>query len=251
VRRTDYAAIARVYDQNPERRQDEADGDLRDYLESHPAGSYAALDLGCGTGSYLAAQARHLRGYPVSWHGLDRSPEMLAVARGKLRNAALRAGDAASLPYADGMFDVVVVNFAFHHFEDKPAVLDEAVRVLKPGGMLKIRNIAPSRMRRWLVYRYWPETRREDRRRFWPVGRLRRELRGRGLVVRLSVRKRRFRKHLVDLLQDAARRDVSQLAILDEKAYKRGLERIERDARSTGSRRDEIALLTCIGRRTG
>lgn len=105
-------------------------------------------------------------------------------------------------------------------------------------------------MRRWLIYRYWPETRKLDRRRFWPIRRLRRELRRRGLSVKLSVRRRRYQRDLAGVVRDARRRDVSQLAILDEKTYKRGLERIERDARSTRSRRDETALLTCIARKS-
>jgi ubiquinone/menaquinone biosynthesis C-methylase UbiE len=97
------------------------------------------LDVACGTG-------RFLRFVKQSWPrigatGLDLSEAYLAEARQHLKpydDVALEAGNAESLPFADGSFDVVTSIYLFHEVppEVRRTIAGEFARVLKPGGRL-------------------------------------------------------------------------------------------------------------------
>jgi len=51
--------------------------------------------------------------------------------------------DGADLPFADHSFDYLTISDALHHFRDVETALDEALRVLKPGGKLYILEFDP------------------------------------------------------------------------------------------------------------
>jgi SAM-dependent methyltransferase len=91
-------------------------------------GSGPCLELGCGTG-VRAARVRELGWLPV---GVDISAAMLRYTRGRL--AAVRA-DAARLPVRDACLPAVISVMVHTDMPDYPAVLAEAARVLKPGGI--------------------------------------------------------------------------------------------------------------------
>ena len=93
-----------------------------------------ALDLGCGGGHVAYAMAPHAAQVTAS----DLSPDMTAAveseaARRGLANIQTCCASAASLPYADGAFDMLACRFSAHHWQDVPAGLREARRVLKVG----------------------------------------------------------------------------------------------------------------------
>jgi SAM-dependent methyltransferase len=99
------------------------------------------LDVACGTGR-LAEML--LRQRPeVRIMGVDLSPEMIEVARHRMATAGdgrleWHVAPAEDVPAADGSFDVVACNNAFHLIPDATAALREFHRVLKPGGRLVI-----------------------------------------------------------------------------------------------------------------
>ena len=70
---------------------------------------------------------------------LDYSADMMGQAQEKadrlhLKNVTFRQGDVGVLPYADGVFDIVLSLNGFHAFPDKEAAYREVFRVLRPGG---------------------------------------------------------------------------------------------------------------------
>ena len=80
--------------------------------------------------------------------GIDRSSEMLRIARAKigergLANAELRQADLYSLPVADGGADVAIVHHVLHYAQQPGAAIVEAARALAPGGRLLIADFAP------------------------------------------------------------------------------------------------------------
>lgn len=102
------------------------------------------LDIGTGTGRMLEVIGPHVR----RGVGIDRSRDMLAIARvnldrAKLRNCLARQGDMYALPFTGPEFDLVLLHQVLH-YADRPAeVVAEAARVLRPGGRLIIVDVAP------------------------------------------------------------------------------------------------------------
>jgi SAM-dependent methyltransferase len=116
------------------------------------------LDLGCGPGAALAANARRTAaGFAV---GLDYAAAMIQQAR--RRNAALvrqgRAGlargDAAALPFADQSFTVVYAVNVIYFWPDAAGALQEIRRVLCHGGKVAIATRPRARIERLAFTRY-------------------------------------------------------------------------------------------------
>lgn len=105
----------------------------------------ALLDIGSGTGRLLELVA------PRTGHatGVDMSRDMLALARARLAErglgdrATVRQADMYRLPFGDAAFDAVTLQMVLHYAEDPAAALAEAARVLKPGGVLLVADLAP------------------------------------------------------------------------------------------------------------
>ena len=102
------------------------------------------LDIGTGTGRMLEILAPRVE----RALGIDQSREMLAVARVNLERAGLenglvRLGDMYQLALPDASFDAVVVHQVLHYADRPAAVIAEAARVLRPGGILVLVDFAP------------------------------------------------------------------------------------------------------------
>jgi demethylmenaquinone methyltransferase/2-methoxy-6-polyprenyl-1,4-benzoquinol methylase len=97
------------------------------------------LDVGCGTGDLTLILARRA-GPEGRVVGLDLTPEMLEVAREKVRRAGLDErielveANALAMPFADATFDGVTAGFSLRNMADLDGALREIYRVLKPGG---------------------------------------------------------------------------------------------------------------------
>ena len=88
------------------------------------------LDVASGPGYAAAAAAQ--RGAQVT--ALDFSVAMVEMARSQNPEIEFREGDAGALPFADGSFDAVVMNFGMLHLARPESAVSEALRVLRPGG---------------------------------------------------------------------------------------------------------------------
>ncbi len=121
-------------------------------------GDERVLDLGCGRGAVLLMVAKLVpRGRAVGidlWKTSDQSGNALAVTK---RNAELegvadridlQTGDMRALPFDDEAFDVVLSSLAIHNIPDpagRAKAIDDAVRVLRPGGRILIVDINATR----------------------------------------------------------------------------------------------------------
>ena len=118
-------------------------------------GDEQLLDMGCGRGAVLIAAARRLphgRAVGVDLWTADQSgnrPEAArtnAAAAGVADRVAVRTGDMTALPFPDNSFDIVTSAMAIHNIssaEGRHRALDEAIRVLRPGGQLFVADPTP------------------------------------------------------------------------------------------------------------
>ena len=125
-----------------------------DLLARHVRLGERVLEVDCGPG-VLANRMRE-RGAQVEATDLS----AVAVARAQAKGIPARQVDIDSepLPYADGVFDVVVSNSAIEHRFFHERSLDECVRVLRPGGRLIVclPNVAHWLCRWWLLTGRFP-----------------------------------------------------------------------------------------------
>ena len=102
------------------------------------------IDIGTGTGRMLELFAPRA----ASALGIDRSSEMLRLARAKLSgqglvNTDLRQADLYALPMSDGEADTAILHHVLHFAQQPGAAIREAARVLGHGGRLLIADFAP------------------------------------------------------------------------------------------------------------
>ena len=110
-------------------------GDVADVLSSELAGKELCLEIGVGTGRVALPLAE--RG--INMIGIDLAPAMLArlVANAGGRPPfSLVTADGTALPLAGGSVDAVVGCHVLHLIPDWQTALDEADRILRPGGLL-------------------------------------------------------------------------------------------------------------------
>ncbi|WP_420128845.1 class I SAM-dependent methyltransferase [Longimicrobium sp.] len=160
---------------------------LRPWTEGRDLGR--VVDVGCGTGNLLpllTGSAGRTGGYV----GVDLSPEMLRVARGKgsgVGPIGFVAADAEGLPLRDGSFDTAVSASVLHYWDDADAALAEIRRVLRPGGRLLLldwlRDPLPMRL-----LNAWMRITRVQYRRMYSRVEMRDALARAGFDLRMEVR---------------------------------------------------------------
>lgn len=110
------------------------------------------LDIGCGSGAltircalkYPGAKLTGMDYWGWEWSYAKEQCERNAAAEGVADRISFVHGDAAGLDYVDGHFDCVVSNFVFHEVKsqpDKPALILEALRVVRKGGAFAFQDL--------------------------------------------------------------------------------------------------------------
>ncbi len=143
-----FGANAAAYVVSPTHAQGASLARLVELVAPRPA--WRVLDVATAAGHTALAFAPHV----AAVVGLDLTPQMLPLARQLAAergaaNVSFAVGDVDDLPFVDGAFDVVTCRIAPHHFAGIGRFLDEAARVLRPGGVVAVvDNVVPgSRLR--------------------------------------------------------------------------------------------------------
>jgi ubiquinone/menaquinone biosynthesis C-methylase UbiE len=130
-----------------------------------PLSVNTALELSCGTGR-VTNHIRKVLQQTSKLIASDISPDMLSVAKERLKNLAVdwRSIDFNQLPFEGGSIDLVVCSFGYMFSEDKVRSFNEALRVLRPGGSLimstwdKLEYNEASNVFRTTVKKYFGDT---------------------------------------------------------------------------------------------
>jgi len=201
-----------------------------------------ALEVGCGTGSHIAAVAAHSG--CLGW-GVDPSATMLKQVPSDDR-LHFSQGSAERLPFDTSFFNLAFSVDVIHHVDDTMAYFREGFRVLSTGG--RICTVTDSeeiiRNRRPLA-EYWPETVAVELARYPSIKSLRQQMAQTGFGD--------IEEHLVEWaveVTDAApyrEKAYSCLHLISEEAFQRGLDRLENTLHS-GVVHRRVAYICLWGR---
>ncbi len=117
--------------------QDRENSEIDTIRKHSDLGGKTVLEVGCGDGRASAMLAPHVKHLVA----IDPDAAQLATARANVPGVDFRQGSGENLEFPDGSFDIVAFTFSLHH-QDPARALEEAHRVLRPGGQALV--IEPS-----------------------------------------------------------------------------------------------------------
>jgi len=238
----DYDQLAATYNRRfaAGENQGVASALLAQVESSHAA---SALEIGCGTGHWLA----HLYPSVHTCCGLDLSGGMLSQARHCAGIQRLVQGYASAQPFKDATFDFVYCVNAIHHFGKPASFIQEAFRVLRPGGRLAVIGSDPhSQEETWYLYHYFEGTYETDMARFprWETVREWVAAAGFKAPTLQEVERIQDIRQGWEILSDPflKKESCSQLALLSDAAYAAGVRRIEEAIAKAEARGEPISF---------
>jgi ubiquinone/menaquinone biosynthesis C-methylase UbiE len=237
--RVDYDKIAHLYDEPG--RDYGADPFLRKILADIIPGrltTCSILDIGCGTGKQQ--EANHSAFPNIHLVGLDLFRGMLNQARERCQSVDWIQADCTRSPFSNRSFDYVTSQFSYHHVEDKPAMIAQVHRLLKPDGRFVITNLDPWAMKDWIVYQFFPASQRRDFDDFLEREQLIFLLESAGFRgIHVERQTSNSDEPMEKFLEYARQRyRTSQLMVITDREYDQGLSRLEREVgrRPAGAR---------------
>jgi len=126
------------------------------------AAQQRVLDLGCGTGGFARALAQRLQAEVI---GVDVAAHLLRHAAAQFSTLSLRwvLGQAEALPLADQAVDRVLMSLVLHQIAHRQQAFHEVYRVLRPGGRVLVRTVAPEvTLQDWVPFRFFPAVARVE-----------------------------------------------------------------------------------------
>ncbi|MBI4661292.1 MAG: methyltransferase domain-containing protein [Verrucomicrobia bacterium] len=198
--------------------------------------SWRVLEVGCGTGNYVASISAATS---ARCSGLDPSRRMLSAARQKTTPVSWSQGRAESLPYPDGSFEFTFSVDVIHHVQDRQAFFREAFRVLADGGWIATGTDSEETIRqRMPLSYYFPETVAPELRRYPKRGEIPQFLASVGFG-QISEELAEFAYGLSDATA-IERKTFTSLHLISEEAFGQGLHRLKRDL--------EAGPISCVSR---
>jgi len=226
--KADYNEIARVYDQA--RRADKPHLEWW-YARLAEAGRLGPgkrlIDLGCGTGRFAIPLAERSGCEAV---GLDSSEEMLARAREKDAEGRVSwvLGGVESLEFAPASYDCALMSLMMHHVADHLGTFRGVHRILRPGGVLLIRQGTLEQILNDAMHRFFPETAGVDLARTPMRSQIERWLREAGFTeVEVELVRQKSAKSNEQVLEELRLRVCSALRLISDDAFYAGLRRAE------------------------
>lgn len=240
-RRVDYNSISEVYNARYEVSPLSGILNYLEFLvkEKEPL---KILEAGCGTAHWL----KKLTSFRSSLFGADYSIGMLKKSAPDSRDRInLLNADACRLPMKENSFDLIFCINAIHHFPDRNKFIETASGLLKKKGIITIIGLDPrDKEIDWYLYRYFDRTYQIDMDRFPSFDSISEMLSRSNLKV--------IDKKLVHQVNDSKagrevlndhfldKRGASQLALLTDKEYKLGIEKIINDIESADQQNEKI-----------
>jgi ubiquinone/menaquinone biosynthesis C-methylase UbiE len=140
------------------------------YVPSSPGAR--VIDIGCGTGRYalLLASMTEARVFAtdLSWAMVEKGRQ-----KDNAQNMSWSLSDACRIPFADESFDAALLFLVLHVLKDPKEALQEAYRILRPGGHCLILVHSHAQLDRQILFRFFPEARKLNKRRMLSLAKLR------------------------------------------------------------------------------
>ncbi len=191
-------------------------------------GELVILDLGAGTGRFstLLADAFDARVVGVEPSGKMRSEAERGSAHPRV---VYRDGSAAAIPAAAGEFDFAFLSMVVHHVPDLAACARELRRVVKPGGLVFIRNTFSGRLDDVPLYRFFPPARAIDDARLPRAEQVRDTFGAHGFeLLALEAIEQQIDPSLRAHYERMGRRALSTFELITDAEFQEGLERMRR-----------------------
>ena len=190
------------------------------------------IDLGCGTGRWTIPLSERTGCEAI---GLDRSPEMLEKARAKDADSRVTwvVGDVERLELEPASVDCAFMCLMMHHLDDHLGTFRGVLRILKPGGVVLVRQGTLEQIMDDPWHRFFPEALTIDRKRTPLRAEIETWLRTAGFKQVESEEVKQFTyRDLADLhgrmLAEVRMRVASVMRLISDEAFERGLARIEK-----------------------
>jgi ubiquinone/menaquinone biosynthesis C-methylase UbiE len=199
--------------------------------------STSLIDLGCGTGRFTVPLAEQLS---VSVIGIDPSLKMVREAARNTNSSriAYLRGSAESIPLDANSVGSIFMSNAIHHLKSLDHALGEMLRVLQPHGVVFIRNYSLENLKSLHYLRFFPEAMQVSREMMWPRRRLVEKFTAKSFTeLAQGTVHQEASPDSESYIKKIESRVYSDLALIPDEAFYRGIARMTESCASLPERR--------------